>query len=69
MLNSFVFCFFSSSNFSAVLYTLSKQAKALSANKLHLQVNNRLQTLKIPEALQDQVDVSLLAYFRFEKTN
>lgn len=45
-------------HFSAVLYTLSKQAKALSANKLHLQVNNRLQTLKIPEALQEQIDVS-----------
>lgn len=42
----------------AVFYTLSKQAKALGANKLHLQVNNRLQALKPPAALQEQIDVS-----------
>lgn len=45
--------------FSAILYTLSKQAKVLSANKLHLQVNNRLQSLRAPPGIQDQVDVSL----------
>lgn len=41
----------------AVLYTLSKQAKVLGANKLHLQVNNKLQTLKAPPGIQEQVDV------------
>lgn len=40
------------------MYTLSKQAKILSANKLHLQVNSRLQSLKVPPGLQEQVDVS-----------
>lgn len=44
---------------SAILYTLSKQAKVLAANKLHLQVNNRLQSLKAPPGIQDQVDVSI----------
>lgn len=47
---------------SAILYTLSKQARALSANKLHFQVNNRLQTLKVPPGLQEQVDVIFLIY-------
>lgn len=46
--------------FSAVLYTLSKQAKVLSANKLYLQVNNRLQSLKVPPGIQEQVDVSVI---------
>lgn len=46
--------------FSAVLYTLSKQAKALSSNKLHFQVNKRIQALKIPSNLQEQVDVMSL---------
>lgn len=47
----------------AVLYTLSKQAKVLGANKLHLQVNNKLQNLKPPAGLQDQVDVGLFMSF------
>lgn len=42
---------------STVLYTLSKQSKVLGANKLHLQVNNRLQSLKAPAGMQEQVDV------------
>lgn len=41
------------------MYTLSKQAKVLQANKLHLQVSSRLQALKIPPAMQEQVDVSM----------
>lgn len=44
--------------FSAVLYTLAKQAKELNYKKLNLQVNNRIQKLRIPSALQEQVDVS-----------
>lgn len=44
----------------AVYYTLSKQAKVLGANKLHLQVNNKLQTLKAPSGIQEQVDVRLI---------
>lgn len=48
---------------SAILYTLSKQAKVLAANKLHLQVNNRLQSLKAPPGIQDQVDVSIVCYY------
>lgn len=47
----------------AVLYTLSKQAKVLGANKLHLQVNNKLQTLKAPPGIQEQVDVSVFETF------
>lgn len=41
------------------MYTLSKQAKVLSANKLHLQVSSRLEALKVPAGMQEQVDVSL----------
>lgn len=41
----------------AILYTLSKQAKVLGANKLHSQVNNKLQQLKVPIGIQDQVQV------------
>ncbi|GAB0094617.1 Intraflagellar transport protein 122 homolog [Sergentomyia squamirostris] len=44
----------------AVLYTLSKQAKVLGAKKLHLQVNNRLQSLKPPPGVQEQVDTTYL---------
>uniref|UniRef100_A0A336MIF6 Intraflagellar transport protein 122 homolog n=1 Tax=Culicoides sonorensis TaxID=179676 RepID=A0A336MIF6_CULSO len=44
----------------AVLYTLSKQAKVLGANKLHLQVNNKLQTLKAPPGIQEQVDINYM---------
>lgn len=51
---------FSCIHYSAVLYTLSKQAKVLSANKLYLQVNNRLQSLKAPAGIQEQVDVSVI---------
>lgn len=40
-----------------LLYTLSKQCKVLGANKLNFQVNNKLQTLKPPFGLQEQVDV------------
>ncbi|XP_050096761.1 intraflagellar transport protein 122 homolog [Anopheles aquasalis] len=44
----------------AVYYTLSKQAKVLGANKLHLQINNKLQSLKIPAGIQEQVDISYI---------
>lgn len=44
--------------FSAILYTLAKQAKELNYKKLNLQVNNRIQKLRVPTALQEQVDVS-----------
>lgn len=50
------------SYFSAVLFTLTKQAKLLGANKLHLQVNNRLQTLKPPPGMQEPIDVSFKIY-------
>lgn len=49
---------FISFRFSAVLYTLAKQAKELNYKKLNLQVNNRIQKLRIPSTLQEQVDVS-----------
>lgn len=45
--------------FSAILYTLAKQAKELNYKKLNLQVNNRIQKLRVPSALQEQVDVSV----------
>ncbi|XP_037909163.1 intraflagellar transport protein 122 homolog isoform X2 [Hermetia illucens] len=44
----------------AVLYTLSKQAKALDANKLYFQINKRLQTLKPPANIQEQIDINYL---------
>ena len=44
----------------AVFYTLSKQAKVLGANKLHLQINNKLQTLKAPPGIQEQVDINIM---------
>lgn len=44
----------------AVYYTLSKQAKVLGANKLHLQINNKLQTLKAPSGIQEQVDINIM---------
>lgn len=44
----------------AVYYTLSKQAKVLGANKLHLQINNKLQTLKAPSGIQEQVDINII---------
>ena len=44
----------------AIYYTLSKQAKVLGANKLHLQVNNKLQSLKAPPGVQEQVDINYI---------
>ncbi|CAO1305157.1 unnamed protein product [Diamesa tonsa] len=44
----------------AVYYTLSKQAKVLGANKLHLQINNKLQSLKAPPGIQEQVDINIM---------
>ncbi|XP_053684288.1 intraflagellar transport protein 122 homolog [Sabethes cyaneus] len=44
----------------AIYYTLSKQAKVLGANKLHLQINNKLQSLKVPAGIQEQVDISYI---------
>lgn len=44
----------------AVLFTLSKQAKALEANKLCLQINKKLQALKPPPTVQDQIDNNYL---------
>ncbi|KAG5666409.1 hypothetical protein PVAND_014438 [Polypedilum vanderplanki] len=43
-----------------VYYTLSKQAKVLGANKLHFQINNKLQQLKAPNGIQEQVDVNIM---------
>jgi len=45
---------------SSVLFTLAKQAKFLQANKLCLLVNKRLQSLKPPAGVQEQIDVSSL---------
>lgn len=45
-------------NYSSVLFTLAKQAKLLQANKLCLLVNKRLQSLKPPAGVQEQIDVS-----------
>jgi intraflagellar transport protein 122 len=44
----------------AVYYTLTKQAKVLGANKLHLQINNKLQSLKAPSGIQEQVDINVM---------
>lgn len=46
---------------SAVLYTLSKQARILGANKLSKQLLDRIQTLRIPTKFMEQVEVSVLA--------
>jgi len=43
---------------SSVLFTLAKQAKFLQANKLCLLINKRLQSLKPPAGVQEQIDVS-----------
>lgn len=45
--------------YSSVLFTLAKQAKLLQANKLCLLVNKRLQSLKPPVGVQEQIDVRL----------
>ncbi|XP_055909537.1 intraflagellar transport protein 122 homolog [Eupeodes corollae] len=45
----------------ALYYTLSKQAKLLDANKLCLQVNKKLQTLKPPAGIQEQIDINYLS--------
>lgn len=57
MINDVFFVILLLSFFSAVLYTLAKQAKELNYKKLNLQVNNRIQTLRVPPNLQEQVDV------------
>ncbi|XP_055378562.1 intraflagellar transport protein 122 homolog [Condylostylus longicornis] len=44
----------------AVFYTLSKQAKVLKANKLYFQINKKLQTLKPPSNMQEQIDINFL---------
>ncbi|XP_039966152.1 intraflagellar transport protein 122 homolog [Bactrocera neohumeralis] len=44
----------------AVLFTLAKQAKLLQANKLCLVVNKRLQSLKPPAGVQEQIDINYL---------
>ncbi|XP_067643813.1 intraflagellar transport protein 122 homolog isoform X2 [Eurosta solidaginis] len=44
----------------AVLFTLAKQAKLLKANKLCLVVNKRLQSLKPPAGVQEQIDINYL---------
>lgn len=44
----------------ALYYTLSKQAKILGSMKLHLMINNKLQNLKTPAGIQEQVDMSII---------
>lgn len=44
----------------AVLYTLSKQARALGAYKLARQVLDKMQTLRVPSRFQEYVNVSAL---------
>jgi intraflagellar transport protein 122 len=44
----------------ALYYTLSKQAKILGSMKLHLMINNKLQNLKAPAGIQEQVDMSII---------
>ncbi|XP_013114597.2 intraflagellar transport protein 122 homolog [Stomoxys calcitrans] len=44
----------------AVLFTLAKQSKFLQANKLCLVVNKRLQSLKPPAGVQEQIDINYL---------
>lgn len=41
-----------------VYFALSKQAKALGATKLQLQVNSKLLSLKVPPGIKNQIDVS-----------
>ncbi|XP_017129587.1 intraflagellar transport protein 122 homolog [Drosophila elegans] len=44
----------------SVLFTLAKQAKFLQANKLCLLINKRLQSLKPPAGVQEQIDLNFL---------
>lgn len=47
--------------FSAVLYCLSKQARKLGANKLAKQLLDRMQSLRIPQKFQEQVEIATIA--------
>lgn len=48
-------------NNSAILYCLAKQAKKLGANKLAKQLFDRIQSLRIPQKFQEQVEVSTIS--------
>ncbi|XP_972704.1 intraflagellar transport protein 122 homolog [Tribolium castaneum] len=45
----------------AILYCLSKQARKLGANKLAKQILDRMQTLRIPQKFQEQVEIATIA--------
>jgi intraflagellar transport protein 122 len=45
----------------AILYCLSKQARKLGANKLAKQILDKIQTLKIPQKFQEQVEIASIA--------
>lgn len=48
------------SNF-AIMYALSKQARTLGANKLAKQLFDKMQTLRIPQKFQEQVEIQTIA--------
>lgn len=43
--------------YSSILFVLSKHARILGANKLALQIIDKLQGLRAPANLQDQAEV------------
>ncbi|CAG9855625.1 unnamed protein product [Phyllotreta striolata] len=45
----------------AILYTLSKQAKKLGANKLAKQLLDKIQNLRIPRKFQEQVEIAAVS--------
>lgn len=48
-------------NKSAVWYSLAKQARKLGANKLAKQLFDKIQTLKVPNKFQEQVEIASIA--------
>ena len=45
----------------AILYTLSKQARKLGANKLAKQLLDKIQMLKVPHKFQEQVEIAAIS--------
>lgn len=45
----------------AILYTLAKQARKLGANKLAKQLFDKIQSLRIPQKFQEQVEIATIA--------
>ncbi|KAF2899366.1 hypothetical protein ILUMI_06809 [Ignelater luminosus] len=45
----------------SILYTLAKQARTLGANKLAKQLFDKIQSLRVPQKFQEQVEISTIA--------